>query len=84
MVKKVNGQKGQWSKSRFDMTGNDTLRRPQARDTGFYVPPETHVTSRGVERSGTPREVARVEGGRKTPFPSDGGGVMTFLYEPAT
>jgi hypothetical protein len=28
---------------------NDTLRRPQARDKGFYVPPETHVTSRGVE-----------------------------------
>jgi hypothetical protein len=24
---------------------NDTIRRPQARDKGFYVPPETHVTS---------------------------------------
>jgi hypothetical protein len=52
----------------------------KARDTGFYVPPEIHVTSRGVERSGAPREVTWVEGGRKTPFLSEGGGVMTFLY----
>jgi hypothetical protein len=42
---------------------NDTLRRPQARDKGFYVPPETHVTSRGVERSGAPREVTWVKEG---------------------
>jgi hypothetical protein len=32
----------------------DTLCRLQARDKCFYVPPETHVTSRGVERSGIP------------------------------
>jgi hypothetical protein len=42
---------------------NDTLRRPQARDKVFYVIPETHVTSRGVERSGAPREVTWVKGG---------------------
>jgi hypothetical protein len=58
----------------------DTLRRSQARDKGFYVPPETQVTSRGVQRSGAPRGVTWVVGGRKTPFLSEGGGVMTFLY----
>jgi hypothetical protein len=59
---------------------NDTLRRPQARDEGFYVPPETHVTSPGVQRSGAPREVTWVEGGRKIPFLSEGGSLMTLLY----
>jgi hypothetical protein len=39
------------------VNNNDTLRRPQARDTGFYVPPETRVTSRGLERSGALTEV---------------------------
>jgi hypothetical protein len=54
------------------------------RNTGFYGLPETHVTSQGAPLCSTPREVTWVEGGRKTPFPSEGGSVMTFLYEPAT
>jgi hypothetical protein len=35
-----------------------------------------------VKRSVAPKEDP--EGGRKTPFPSEGGGVMTFLYCRAT
>jgi hypothetical protein len=58
---------------------NDTLRRPEARDKGFYVPPKTHVTSRGLEQNRAPREVTWVEGGRKILFLSEGGGVMTFF-----
>jgi hypothetical protein len=29
--------------------GNDTLRSSQARDKGFYVPPETHGSREGVK-----------------------------------